>query len=167
MASLIQSLFTVLDHAHVLQLLPLEVLNTSQPCPAPGTACSRAQLMLHCFSLTSGILNSFTLPIQVGSNTSIHSFSPCFLFVVLKMILFIYNELLHLLCQDFKIQTGFLAVLFHYLRICLFNFNIESDYFQYFSCLTADGWLCFLVLFLHTNSFSSGADAINLDNHWG
>lgn len=132
----IQSLFTLLHRAHVLELLPLEVLNTSQPCAVTGTACPRAQLMLHYFSLTFGILNSFTvhgtLPIHVLSNNSIRSFSPCFWFVVLQMILFIYNELLHLICQDLKIGTCFLAVHFHCSRIFLFNFNIESDYFQFF-----------------------------------
>lgn len=39
-----------------LELLPLEVLHTPQPCTATGTARSRAQLMLHCFSLTFATL---------------------------------------------------------------------------------------------------------------
>lgn len=140
MAFLIQSLFTLLNHARgpFLELLPLEMLKTSQTCTVTGTACSRGELMPHYFILTFGILQSEqfyyygTFPIQVSSNNSIHSFSPCFLFVVLLMIHFIYSELLHLICQDFKIGTCFLAVHFYYLRIFLFNINIESDYFQFF-----------------------------------
>lgn len=48
------------------------------------------------------------------------------------MILFAFSELLYLICQDFKMGTYSLAVDFHYLRIFLFNLNIESDYFQFF-----------------------------------
>lgn len=58
MAFLIQSLFTLIEHARgpVLELLPLEVLKTSQPCTVTGTACSQAELMLHYFNLSFGIL---------------------------------------------------------------------------------------------------------------
>lgn len=57
MALLIQSLFTSTEHARgpVLELLPLEVLNTSQPGTVTGTACSRAELMLRYFNFTFGI----------------------------------------------------------------------------------------------------------------
>lgn len=116
---------------------------------------SRAELMLHCFSLTSGILSSFTilvtLPIQVGSNTSLHSSSPCFLFVVLQMILFIYNELLHLICQDFEIRTCFLAVHFQYLRTFLFILILKVTTFSFF--LLNSRWLTVLLGFISSYKF--------------